>query len=160
MVADRLEAGREHRQKQCLGLCFRQRSFHILRRNAGSAHQCHAETGDVQRITGIGPKRAAGTAQRADVRVVADVCLQEVEDILRVVIQDRRLLLNVRIGRGRVGGWRPVLGCRSTLPCVSTAAGVEFEIGPAFSVANAWAPVSNCKTLEFASDTVMLTLVQ
>ncbi len=48
----------------------------------------------------------------------------------------------------------------STLPGVRTAAGVEFEIGPALSVAKACAPVSNCKMLEFASDTVMLTLVQ
>ena len=126
--------------------------------NAGGAHQGHAEAGHVQGVAGVGPERAAGAAQRAGVRVVADVVVQEVEDVLRVVIQHRRLFLDVRIGRVGVGRGGQQVGIDAALR--EMAAGVEFEIGPALSVAKAWAPVSNCKMLEFASDTVMLTLAQ
>ena len=81
-VADRLIAGREHRQDQLLGLALRQRARDVLGRDARGAHQGHAQAGDVERVAGARPERAARAADRAEVRVVADVGVQEVEDLL------------------------------------------------------------------------------
>ena len=56
-VADRLVAGREHRQDQLLGLALRQRARDVLRRDARGAHQGHAQAGDVERVARVRPER-------------------------------------------------------------------------------------------------------
>ena len=82
-VAHRLIAGREHREDELLGLGFRERTRDILGRDARGPHQGHAQAGHVQGIAGARPERAPRPAERAGVGVVADVVVQEVEDVLR-----------------------------------------------------------------------------
>ena len=102
MVADRLIAGREHRQDELLRLALRQCSRDVLGRNARCAHQRHAEAGHVQRIAGVAPERAARSTQRTDIRVIADVAFQEVENLLRIVVELGRFFLDVRIADRKV----------------------------------------------------------
>ena len=127
-VADGLVAGREHRQDELLGLALRQRALDILGRDARGAHQGHAQAGHVEGVAGARPERAAGAAQRAGVRVVADVVVQEVEDVLRVVIELRRLFLDERVGRVGVGRGGEQVGI-DDVPGCSVAAGVAVRDG-------------------------------
>ena len=105
-VADRLIAAREHRQDQSLGLRLRERAASVLGGDAGGPHQGHAQAGHVEGVASVGPERTACPADAAQVRVVADLVVQKIEDPLRIVIQRRRFFLDVRIGRVGVGGGR------------------------------------------------------
>ena len=142
-VADRLIAGREHRQDQLSG--------------PGCTTACprHTAPGCPRRASRPRPgwpRRArcrrcsrACRARRAPsrVRVVADVVVQEVEDLLRVVVELGGLFLDERVGGVGVGrrGEQARVG---TFPGCSVAAGVEFETAPASSVAKPARRMSSC----------------
>ena len=87
----------------CWARSLRQRALHVLRRDARGAHQGDAQAGDVERVAGARPERAPGAAHRADIGVVADIVVQEVEDLLRIVVELGRLFLDERVGRVGVG---------------------------------------------------------
>ena len=61
------------------------------------AHQRHAEAAHVEGVAGV-DQSVPRTAQRTEIRVVADVVFQEVENLLRVIIELGRFLLDVGIG--------------------------------------------------------------
>ena len=104
------------------------------------------------------PERAAGTAERADVGVVADVVVQEVEDVLGVVIQRRRLFLDE--GVGGVGVRRR--GQQVGIDAAGREHGRGRRVGNRAAVEHGISlrPLSSCKIEEFDSETVIVTLVQ
>jgi len=82
----------KHGENQRLRLGRRQRSLNILRGIAGNPEQRHEKTRTVERVARKAPQRAARAAQRSAVSLVADLVSDEVEDLLRIVIQRRRLI--------------------------------------------------------------------
>ncbi len=97
------------------------------------------------------------TTQRARVRVVGDLRVQEVEDVLRVVVEQRRFFLDVGVVGVGVGRRGEHVGIdRVWAERRRDRAGVT---APASRVANACAPLSSCKGIGFVTATVTATLM-